>query len=109
MPLGTVVSMGEREMKQELLEVEQRGWSSLCDGTGDVVYGELMTEDAVMVLANGEIMDRQTVVQALGQAPPWRTYGISDVRLSTPDPIARRWSTAAARTARARSQRPLTS
>jgi len=33
-----------------------------------------------LVLVNGEVMDRQTVVQSRGQAPPWRTYDISDVR-----------------------------
>ncbi len=40
-----------------------------------------MTEDGLMVLANGAVMDRDAVVGALGQAPPWRTYEISDVRL----------------------------
>ena len=40
-----------------------------------------MTEDAVMVLANGEVMDRATVVAALGDAPAWRKYEISDARL----------------------------
>jgi len=49
-----------------------------------------MTEDAVMVLANGDVMDRDTVVSALGQAPPWRTYGICDTRLvhTGPDSVA---------------------
>ena len=40
-----------------------------------------MTDDALMVLANGEVMDRAAVVASLGQAPPWRTYDISDVRV----------------------------
>ncbi len=33
-----------------------------------------------MVLANGEVMDRATVVAALREAPPWRAYEISDAR-----------------------------
>ncbi len=53
-----------------------KGWDSLCDSTGDVFYGQVMTDDAVMALANGEVMDQATVVAALGQAPPWRKYNI---------------------------------
>lgn len=34
-----------------------------------------------MVLASGDVMDRDTVVAALGQAPVWRTYDITDARL----------------------------
>ena len=40
-----------------------------------------MTDDALMVLANGAVMDRDDVVRSLEHAPPWRTYGIDDVRL----------------------------
>ncbi len=40
-----------------------------------------MTADAVMVLANGAVMDRASVVESLEQAPPWRTDNIDDVRL----------------------------
>ncbi|MGI8625287.1 MAG: nuclear transport factor 2 family protein [Geodermatophilaceae bacterium] len=53
----------------------------MCDSTGDTFYGPLMTDDALMVLANGAVMDRDAVVEALGQSPPWRKYDISDVRL----------------------------
>lgn len=71
----------DEDVEKDLLEAERRGWDALCDGTGDAVYGELMTDDAVMVLANGQLMDRTTVVAALGQAPPWRTYEIKDARI----------------------------
>ncbi|MGI8651265.1 MAG: nuclear transport factor 2 family protein [Geodermatophilaceae bacterium] len=64
-----------------LMKLERQGWDSLCDSTGDTFYGQLMTDDAVMVLANGAVMDRAAVVAALGQAPPWRAYEISEVRL----------------------------
>ncbi|MCV7056532.1 nuclear transport factor 2 family protein [Mycolicibacterium gilvum] len=68
-------------LRDELLELEHAGWKSLCDGTGDTFYGDLMTDDAVMVLANGMVMDRPTVVSALGQSPPWARYEIDDVRV----------------------------
>ncbi|PQE00343.1 hypothetical protein MPNTM1_00085 [Mycolicibacterium parafortuitum] len=68
-------------LHDELLALEHAGWKSLCDGTGDTFYGGLMTDDAVMVLANGMVMDRDAVVSALGQSPPWARYEISDVRV----------------------------
>jgi hypothetical protein len=40
-----------------------------------------MLPSAVMVLANGMVMDRDTVVSALSQSPPWRTYELRDERL----------------------------
>ena len=64
----------------DLLELEHAGWASLCDGTGAEFYGDLMTDSAVMVLANGSVMTRDDVVQALAQAPAWAGYAIDDVR-----------------------------
>ena len=65
----------------ELIELERAGWASLCDGTGDVFYGQTMASEAVMVLADGSVMTRDEVVAALGQAPPWASYEIDDVRV----------------------------
>lgn len=65
----------------ELLHLERTGWDSLCESTGADFYGALMLPEAVMVLANGMVMDRNTVVSALAQSPPWRAYEISGVRL----------------------------
>lgn len=73
--------MGDDELRAILLDIERRGWDSLCDSTGGSFYGGLMTADAVMVLANGAVMDRASVVESLERAPPWRTYDINDVRL----------------------------
>ncbi len=64
-----------------LLELEHRGWRSLCEGSGAAFYGDLMTEDGVMVLANGAVLDRDAVVRSLEQSPTWRTYAIDDPRL----------------------------
>src|SRR5690606_1883724 len=62
----------------ELLTLERRGWDSLCDGTGGEFYGDLMTDDGVMVLAHGFALPRDAVVASLGDAPPWAGYEIRD-------------------------------
>lgn len=74
-----------KELLDTLLELEQAGWDSLCDSTGSSFYGDVMLPQALMVLANGMVMDRDTVVGALSDAPPWGTYEIRDVRLVEPD------------------------
>jgi hypothetical protein len=69
------------QLTESLLDLERRGWDSLCGGTGPAFYGALMTEDATMVLATGRVLGRDEVVTALDGAPPWDTYSLSDVRL----------------------------
>lgn len=73
--------MTAHELQDTLVRLERRGWASLCDGTGAQFYGETMTEDGLMVLANGAVLGRDDVVGSLENAPPWRTYEIADVRL----------------------------
>ena len=68
-------------LTDSLLDLERRGWESLCAGTGSRFYRALMTEDAVMVLATGEVMTRDEVEASLDAAPPWASYELSDVRL----------------------------
>ena len=64
-----------------LLELEHRGWQSLCRGQGGDFYGQLMTPDAVMVLVNGMVLDRPAIAASLNAAPPWSAYRITDERL----------------------------
>ncbi|GEK84859.1 nuclear transport factor 2 family protein [Microbacterium aerolatum] len=66
---------------EELLQIEIHGWQSLCDGSGAQVYGDLMTADGVMILANGSVMTRHQVVEALAAAPVWDDYRIEEPRL----------------------------
>lgn len=66
---------------EELLELEHRGWRSLCEGRGDEFYGATTTPEAVMVQADGTVLDHQAVVASLGRARPWSEYEISDERL----------------------------
>lgn len=85
--MGTFPTMADSQVRKELLELEHAGWKSLCDGTGDEFYGAIMTPDALMVLANGMVMDRGAVTSALGQSPPWARYEIEDVRLIDIAPV----------------------
>ncbi|MCB0907777.1 MAG: nuclear transport factor 2 family protein [Nocardioidaceae bacterium] len=64
-----------------LLALEHDGWAALCSGRGAGFYGDLMTADGLMVLANGLVLDRDQVVTSLADAPPWDSYRISDPRL----------------------------
>jgi hypothetical protein len=75
----------DASLLETLLGLERAGWDSLCEATGARFYGELMLPQALMVLANGMVLDRDTVVSALSQSPPWRTYEIRDVRLLAAD------------------------
>ena len=73
--------MDNEDTKSVLLDLERRGWDSLCDSSGAQFYGDLLTDDGIMVLANGAVMDRDAVVASLEHAPPWQSYDIEDVRL----------------------------
>ena len=64
-----------------LLPLEHRGWDALCASRGGTFYGELMTEDAVMVLVNGLVLDRPAVAESLDESPPWSTYELSHARV----------------------------
>ncbi|MFF1876403.1 nuclear transport factor 2 family protein [Leifsonia sp. NPDC058230] len=88
----------ERDL-QMLLALEREGWDTLCVGTGAVFYGAIMTEDAVMVIAGGTVLDRQTVLDSLKTAPTWDTFTIEHPTLVRVAPDA------AAIVYRARAQR----
>ena len=64
-----------------LVTLENDGWKSLLTSRGGTFYGELMTPDAVMILVNGMILDRDTIAGSLNEAPAWDTYAIADPRL----------------------------
>lgn len=66
---------------QELLDLEHEGWQSLCDGTGSDYYGRLMTDDALMILSNGQVLTRREAIESLNDAPPWDSYEIDGARL----------------------------
>lgn len=66
---------------ETLLNLEHRGWVSLCEQKGADFYGDLMTEDGVQILVNGYVMTRDEVVAVLNQAPAWDSYELSDSRV----------------------------
>lgn len=72
--------MIDADVTEELLDLERGGWDALCDGTGDDYYGSLMTDDGLMVLANGQVMTRGEVVASLADAPTWDSYEITNAR-----------------------------
>jgi hypothetical protein len=65
---------------EQLLGLENEGWHALCTGDGAAFYADMMTDDAVMVLVNGMVLDRGAVTASLAEAPPWSSFEISDVR-----------------------------
>ena len=58
-----------------------RGWNALCQQRGAELFGDLMTHDALMVLADGQVMDRDEVVEALAEAPPWVSFELEEARV----------------------------
>jgi hypothetical protein len=71
------------ELRDTLEDLERAGWDALCDGTGSEFYGDLMTTDGAMVLANGAVLTRPEVVDSLDGAPTWDGYELRDLRLVT--------------------------
>ena len=69
------------QRQDELVDLERQGWDSLCDGSGADFYGRVMTSAGVMVMANGAVLDRDAVVDALRQSPRWASYEIEDARV----------------------------
>ncbi|MCB7134993.1 nuclear transport factor 2 family protein [Cellulosimicrobium marinum] len=63
---------------------ERDGWDALCGSRGGAFYGEAMTDDGLMVLVDGSVLDRDAVVASLDDAPPWDTYALHDPRLLRP-------------------------
>ncbi|GAA3712458.1 hypothetical protein GCM10022377_27610 [Zhihengliuella alba] len=63
-----------------LLELEHRGWQALCSSRGGSFYSDLMTADALMILVNGAVLDRDTIAATLDEAPPWDSFTIEEPR-----------------------------
>lgn len=78
-----VVTVGvvSRLILEDLLCLERAGWDSLCSSWGAEFYGDLMTDDGLMVLVNGAVLDRDAVTASLGAAPAWDGYRISEEQL----------------------------
>lgn len=64
-----------------LLTIETDGWQSLTQSRGGDFYGALMTPEAVMVLVNGMVIDRDTITASLNDSPRWDEFHIDDARV----------------------------
>ncbi|NUU06304.1 nuclear transport factor 2 family protein [Leifsonia sp. C5G2] len=65
---------------RDLLAAERAGWDALCSSTGGAYYRDLMTREAVMVLVDGSVLDRDAVAASLDGVPPWDEYELDDLR-----------------------------
>jgi hypothetical protein len=77
--VGTVPDVDAQRLLQELEALERAGWDALCTGEGAAFYGDLMTDNGVMVLAHGQAMGRDEVVSSLADAPAWDRYELIDL------------------------------
>ncbi|WP_164233348.1 DUF4440 domain-containing protein [Microbacterium hydrocarbonoxydans] len=69
--------MSELE-REELIELERRGWDALCESRGGVFYRDLMSPDAVMVLVDGSVLGREEIAASLDGVPRWTSYEIAE-------------------------------
>ncbi len=63
----------------DLQELERAGWEALTTESGADFYRDLMTDDGVMLLANGSALGRDDVVETLRESEPWQRFDITDV------------------------------
>ena len=85
--VGTLPDVDDA-LPAELEAVERAGWDALCAGTGGGFYADVMTEDGVMVLAHGQVMGRDAVVESLAGAPAWDRYELADLTVVPAGPDA---------------------
>ena len=63
-----------------LLELEEAGWQALSTNEGAAFYGDVMAEDAVLVVP-GFVTDGATFVASLPGTTPWARHRIEDPRI----------------------------
>ncbi|MGA7672037.1 MAG: nuclear transport factor 2 family protein [Nitrolancea sp.] len=71
------MTIEQDRIEQQLLELEDRGWTALSSGRGADFYDEHLTDDARMVFPFG-VMDRTGSIEAMRAAPPWSKYLIEE-------------------------------
>ncbi len=78
---GSYIGAMARLSLEHLVSLEHQGWMALCESRGASFYGDTMTEDGLMVLANGMVLDRDAVVATLDESKTWDSYEIMEPRL----------------------------
>lgn len=66
---------------EELVELENAGWQSLCQSQGGTFYGNLMTDDGLFVLVNGMTMTKDAAASSLDGTPAWEFYEITETQM----------------------------
>ena len=65
---------------QDLVKLEEQGWQALSS-KGDAAkkfYGSLLTDDAIMVLPDGMLIEgREKILESMG-TQPWKSFQIED-------------------------------
>lgn len=65
---------------EALLALEVAGWRALCDGTAAAFYGDLLSDDALMIVAGGIVLTRAQAVASLADGPTWASFELDGVR-----------------------------
>lgn len=73
------MSSSQPSLLDTLLTLEHAGWKALSGGDARTFYDAMLTAGAVMLLPVG-VMDRDTAINAMASAPPWREYAIADAQ-----------------------------
>jgi hypothetical protein len=63
--------------KDELIQIERRGWEALCTNDAESYYRQHMTEHALMAFPFG-VMSKAEALTAMAQAAPWSRYEMAD-------------------------------
>lgn len=73
--------------KNEIEELERRGWAALSGPDGAAFYQDAMAEDGLMVFP-GMVMDKATAIATIREVQPWSTFELSDVRTAADENAA---------------------
>lgn len=65
------------DLPARLLHEEHEGWRAILEGRAGEYYRRAMTRDALMVVA-GAVLDREAILHAFDQAPPWDDYELRE-------------------------------
>ena len=73
--------------KNEIEELERRGWAALSGPDGAAFYQDAMAEEGLMVF-QGMVMDKATAIATIREVQPWSTFALSNVRITGDDNAA---------------------
>lgn len=59
----------------ELMALELDGWAALSKGNGREFYGEMLADDAVVVVP-GAVLDKEQTLASWDGVPPWQWYDL---------------------------------